>query len=71
VWRVVNLRAAILWLGLISSALAAPVSQNYLCSQGHEQDATAKLQNSIKEAVLDFFKKRKIPIDAASLQINS
>jgi hypothetical protein len=67
---VIHLRAAILWLCLSSSALAAPVSQNYLCTQGHEQDATAKLQNFIKQAVLDFFKKRKIPIDAASLQIN-
>jgi hypothetical protein len=68
--KVVRLRATILWLCLSSSALAAPISQSYLCTQGHEQDATAKLQNVIKEAVLDFFKKRKIPINAESLQVN-
>jgi hypothetical protein len=53
-----------------SPALAAPVSQDYLCVQGHEQDATNKLQTYIRQAVVDFFKRRKIAINSSTLQIN-
>jgi hypothetical protein len=55
---------------LCTSSLAAPVSQSYLCFQGHEQEATTKLQTFVKQAVTDFFKDRKIAIDSSSLQIN-
>jgi deoxyribodipyrimidine photolyase len=50
--------------------LEAPVSQHYLGTQGHEREAAAKLQDFIKQAVPEFFEKRNIPINAASLQIN-
>lgn len=52
------------------SAVAAPVNQNYLCVQGHEQDATNKLQTFVRQAVVDFFKNRRIAINSGTLQIH-
>jgi hypothetical protein len=64
------LRTLAFSLVLCASSLAAPVSQSYLCVQGHEQEATTKLQTFVKQAVSDFFKDRKIAIDSSSPQIN-
>jgi hypothetical protein len=66
------LRATVLLftLFLCGSALAAPVAQDYLCIQGHEQDATTKLQTYIRQGVIDFFKDRRIAINPTTLQIN-
>jgi hypothetical protein len=64
------LRALAFLLLFCASSLAAPVSQSYLCVQGHEQEATAKLQTFVKQAVINFFENRKIAIDSSSLQIN-
>lgn len=55
---------------LCGPALAAPVSQDYLCVQGHEQDATNKLQTYIRQAVVDFFRRRRIAINSSTLQVN-
>jgi hypothetical protein len=55
---------------LCGPAVAAPVSQGYLCVQGHEQDATNKLQTFVRQAVVDFFKNRRIAINSSTLQIN-
>jgi hypothetical protein len=46
------------------------VSSNYTCVQGHEQDATNKLQDYLKRAITNFFKSRRIAIDPSTLQIN-
>jgi hypothetical protein len=64
------LRALAFLLLVCGAVLAAPVSQNYLCVQGHEQDATTKLQELVKQSVTDFFKERDIAIDASTLQVN-
>jgi hypothetical protein len=55
---------------LCGSSLAAPVSQNYLCVQGHEQEAASKLQAFVRQAVSDFFKDRAIAVNTISLQVN-
>jgi hypothetical protein len=57
-------------LFLCGSSLAAPISQDYLCIQGHEQDATNKLQTFVRQAVADFFKARRISINSSTLQVN-
>lgn len=62
--------ALALTLLLCGSALAAPISQDYLCVQGHEQDAAKKLQTFIRQAIIDFFKERRIAINSTTLQIN-
>ncbi len=64
------MRTVLAWLLLCGPLLAAPVSENYLCVQGHEQEATTKLQASIKEAVINFFRYRNIAINASTLSIN-
>lgn len=64
------MRTLLAWLLLCGPLLAAPVSENYLCVQGHEQQATAKLQAFVKRAVTDFFRKRKITINSSTLQIS-
>jgi hypothetical protein len=66
------LRAPVLAFTLLlcGSSLAAPISQDYLCVQGHEQDATTKLQTFIRQAVVDFFNRRRIAINSSTLQIN-
>jgi hypothetical protein len=63
------LRAILTWLSLSSSAIAAPVSQSYLCTQGHEDEAATKLQSFAKQSVLRFFKARRIEINQSTLQI--
>jgi hypothetical protein len=55
---------------LCTSSLAAPISQSYLCVQGHEQEATTKLQTFVRQAVINFFKDKKIAIDPSSVQVN-
>jgi hypothetical protein len=65
-----QLRTIILWLFLCGSCLAAPVSQEYLCVQGHEQEAATKLQAIIRNAVIDFLKMRHIAINSSTLQVN-
>lgn len=62
------MRALFAWLLFCGSSLAAPISQDYLCVQGHEQEATTKLQTFIKQAVTDFFEDRGIAINASTLQ---
>jgi hypothetical protein len=62
--------ALVFTLLLCGPALAAPVSQDYLCVQGHEQDATNKVQTYIRQAVVDFFRRRRIAINSSTLQIN-
>jgi hypothetical protein len=66
------LRAPVLAFTLLfyGSALAAPISQDYLCVQNHEQDATNKLQTFVKQAVINFFKDRRIAINPSTVQIN-
>jgi hypothetical protein len=63
------LRTIALSLLLCGSSLAAPISQSYLCVQGHEQEATTKLETSLKQSVTNFFKDKKIEIDASTLQV--
>jgi hypothetical protein len=46
------------------------VSSNYTCVQGHEKDATNKLQDYIKRAITNFFKSRRIAINASTLEVN-
>jgi hypothetical protein len=64
------------WLLLCGLCLAAPVgwaasvSQDYLCIQGHEQEATTKLQNFIKDAVRVFFRRMRIALDPATLKVS-
>lgn len=64
------MRTLFFWLLSCSCALAAPVSQDYLCIQGHEQAATTKLQTYLKQAVSDFFEDRRIAVNPSTLQIN-
>jgi hypothetical protein len=63
-------RALLAWLVLCGTSMAAPVSQDYLCVQGHEQAATTKLQASVKAAITDFFEDRRIAINPSTLQVN-
>jgi hypothetical protein len=63
------MRTALAWLLLCGPVFAAPISENYLCVQGHEQEATTKLQGIIKEAIINFFRDRSIAINASTLQI--
>jgi hypothetical protein len=63
-------RPLFFWLLSCTCSLAAPVSQAYLCVQGHEQDATTKMQTFIRQAVTEFFKDRRIAINPTTLQIN-
>ena len=63
------MRTIALSLLLCGSSLAAPISQSYLCVQGHEQEATTKLEVSLKQAITSFFKDKKIAVDASTLQI--
>jgi hypothetical protein len=46
------------------------VSSNYTCVQGHEQEATNKLQAYIKRAIIKFFRSRRIAINPSTLQVN-
>ncbi len=62
-------RTALVWLMFAAPASAASVSSHYTCLQGHEQDATAKLQTAITDALTNFFSKRRIAIDPTSLQV--
>jgi hypothetical protein len=67
-WR--HARVIAFSLFLCGSSLAAPVSRNYLCVQGHEQEAANKLQAFVRQAVTDFFKDRRIAVNPATLQVN-
>jgi hypothetical protein len=64
------LRTIILLLLLSGSSFAASVNSSYICVQGHEQEATAKLQAFATRAVTNFFKDRNIEIDPSALQFN-
>jgi hypothetical protein len=46
------------------------VSSNYTCVQGHEEEATNKLQAYIKRAIIKFFSSRRIAINSSTLQVN-
>jgi hypothetical protein len=63
-------RTLIVLLLLCGTCIAAPVSSNYTCVQGHEQDATNKLQDHIKRAITNFFRSRRIEINPSTLQVN-
>jgi hypothetical protein len=65
-----SVRTLLVWLLLCGPLLAAPVSENYLCVQGHEQQATTKLQTLVKQAVTNFFRSRRITISPSTLQIS-
>jgi hypothetical protein len=65
-----SVRTVIAWLLLCGPLLAAPVSEDYPCVQGHEQAATTKLQAFVKEAITNFFRNRNIPINPSTLQIS-
>jgi hypothetical protein len=65
-----SMRTALAWLLLCGPVFAAPISENYLCVQGHEQEATTKLQAIVKEAIIDFFRNRNIAINSSTLQIS-
>jgi hypothetical protein len=64
------LRAMFLLLLLSSSSFAASVSSSYTCVQGHEQEATAKLQAFGIQALKDFFKNRNIEINQSTLKFS-
>jgi hypothetical protein len=64
------LRAMFLLLLLSSSTFAASVSSSYTCVQGHEKEATAKLQAFGIQALKDFFKNRNIEINQSTLKFN-
>jgi len=63
-------RTLIILLLLCGTCMAAPLSRNYPCVQGHEQAATDKLQAYIKRAIVRFFRSRRIAIDPSTLQVN-
>ncbi len=64
------MRTLTVLLLLCGTCTAAPVSSDYTCVQGHEQDATNKLQDYIKHAATNFFRSRRIAIDPSTLQVN-
>lgn len=64
------MRTVFAWLFLCGPLLAAPVSENYVCVQGHEQEATTKLQAFVKKAITNFFRNRNIAINSSTLQIS-
>jgi hypothetical protein len=64
-----NLLRAIMFLFLLSGAsFAASVTSHYTCVQGHEQEATAKLQAFGTQALTNFFREKNIEINPSSLQ---
>jgi hypothetical protein len=63
-------RTLIVLLLLCGTCTAAPVSSDYTCVQGHEQEATNKLQAYVKRAIIKFFGSRRIAIDPSTLQVN-
>jgi hypothetical protein len=60
----------ILLLLLSGSSFAASVTRHYTCVQGHEQEATAKLQAFGTQALANFFKQKNIEINASTLQFS-
>ena len=64
------MRTLIVLLLLCATCTAAPVSSDYTCVQGHEQEATNKLQAYIKRAIIKFFRSRRIAINPSTLQVN-
>lgn len=66
----IRLRAVFLVLLLTSPSLAASVSSSYTCVQGHEQQATAKLQAFGVQALKDFFKNRNIDINESTIKFS-
>lgn len=60
----------LLLLLLSGSSFAASVSSSYTCVQGHEQEATAKLQAFGIQALKDFFKNRNIEINQSTLKFS-
>jgi hypothetical protein len=57
-----------LLLLLSSSSFAASVGSSYTCVQGHEKEATAKLQALGIQALKEFFKNRNIDINESTLK---
>jgi hypothetical protein len=66
----VPLRTIAFSILLCGSLSAAPISQSYLCVQGHEQEAKTKLETFLKQTVTNFFKDRKIAINPSTLEID-
>jgi hypothetical protein len=56
---------------VFATAFAAPVSSNYSCIQGHEQEAVAKVQAFATQAIRQFFSKRNIEIKPETLQFGT
>jgi hypothetical protein len=63
-------RTLIVLLLLCGTCTAAPVSSDYTCVRGHEQEATNKLQAYITAAIIKFFRSRRIAINLSTLQVN-
>ena len=57
----------LLWCG---PSLATPVSSSYTCLQGHESQATAKMQSAVTESISKFFKERRIEVNQPAAQIS-
>jgi hypothetical protein len=64
------LRAIILLLLLSGPSFAASVTSHYTCVQGHEQEATAKLQAFGTQALTNFFRYKSIEINQSALQFS-
>jgi hypothetical protein len=64
------LRTFVSLLLLTTPLFAASVSSSYTCVQGHEQEATAKIQSYATQALTNFFKNRNIEINPSTLQFN-
>lgn len=62
------MRAIFLLLLLSSPTFAASVNNGYTCVQGHEKEATAKMQAFGIQALKDFFKNRNIDINEPTLK---
>jgi hypothetical protein len=62
------LRAIILLFLLSGSPFAASVTSHYTCIQGHEQEATAKLEAFGTQALANFFRQKNIEVNASTLQ---
>jgi hypothetical protein len=60
----------LLLLLLCSPSFAASVSSSYTCVQGHEREATAKLQAFAIQALKEFFKNKNIEINETTIKFS-
>jgi hypothetical protein len=69
-FKIIILSLLLSGLLLSGPSFAAPVSSRYTCLQGHEQEATTRLQSFAAKALAEFFKNKKIDIDSSTLQVS-